>query len=143
MKITRVENSNIITYRGTFETNELLDKSIERADNYDLKRFRDNLSRMYNTNDDINFVLKERTQYLGAGTTSRDLVLYDKILNKYITTVGSDSTYSNKTKDTKLRFTHAIERMNNFLENLYPPQKSTCVPREILLKSITKMLSKH
>ncbi len=143
MRVTRIENSNLITYRGTFETNELLDKSIKKADSFELKRFNDNLSRMVNENDDKKFILKERTQYLGAGTSCHDLILLDKETNNYVTTVGSDSTYSIRAKDTKYRFEHALERINNFLENLYPPQKSTCVPREILLKSITKKLTKH
>ena len=128
MYISQIQSSS---FSGNFYSNELLTPILNEANNYELKKFLDVLNRMVKVDDKRNYVLGTRRDYY---TRTKEIFLQDMENKKIYKTIAVWDI------NKKTSFTNCLERINNFLESIYPQPKTTNIPRESILADIKSRL---
>ena len=126
-----VDNVNNLSFKGTFAKNIHLEKSIEKASDYDLYKFSKLLNRMKKKDDNRYFELFEF-----ASTDCKTIIGFLKF-----------KPYSSKTYNVGIGpkrsingeatcYNGVIRAVNEFLEKIYPEPKETKIPRDTSIRRI-------
>ena len=128
MHISQIQS---FSFSGNFYNNELLTPILKEANNYELKRFSEVLKRMGKVDDKRNYVLSSRPDFY---TKTKELFIQEKENKNFYTSIavcGISKSFS---------FANCLERINNFLESIYPLPKTTNNSRESILADIKNTL---
>lgn len=145
MKISPIQqkNFNQTNFNGKFESSKLLTNSLEKATDYDLKKFSELLKRMKNKNDNLLFYLKSVQNTIGGGFYKIQSIELNKLEQKKpslnIFTVGQEIIPAEKDFTNDI-FNNVIKKLNKILEEIYPEQKIIEPTRKMYLENIYKNL---
>lgn len=140
MRINSINNSQI-NFKGKFKKNELLNSSLEKASDYDLKKFAELLRRMKTQKDDLVFSINSDEYNIRNSFFKKFEIELLKTGNKQCTgfIVGEETRFF-KDDFLGLAFDNSLKKINKILEAIYPEQETTKVKRENSLAKIYKNL---
>ena len=139
MKINPI-NNNQTNFNGKFKNNELLNKSLEKASDYDLKKFGSLLRRMKAQNDNFVFSIDSSKYDLNAYYKNLEIELLSSGDQKLTVFPVSKQTKRHEDEFTDNVFNDVIKKINKKLEEIYPEQEITKAKRENSLAKIYKNL---
>ena len=139
MKINPI-NNNQTNFNGKFKNNELLNKSLEKASDYDLKKFGSLLRRMKAQNDNFVFSIDSSKYNLNAYYKNLEIELLKSGEQKLTVFPVGKQTKRHEDKFTDNVFNDVIKKINKKLEEIYPEQEITKAKRENSLAKIYKNL---
>ena len=143
MKINSINKNyqnNNTNFNGKFKNNELLNKSLEKASDYDLKKFGSLLRRMKAQNDNFVFSIDSSKYYFNAYYKSLEIELLKSGEQKLTVFPVGKQTKRHEDEFTDNVFNDVIKKINKKLEEIYPEQEITKAKRENSLAKIYKNL---
>ena len=139
MKINPI-NNNQTNFNGKFKNNELLNKSLEKASDYDLKKFGSLLRRMKAQNDNFVFSIDSSKYDFNAYYKNLEIELLKSGEQKLTVIPVGKQTKRHEDEFTDNVFNDVIKKINKKLEEIYPEQEITKAKRENSLAKIYKNL---
>ena len=143
MKINSINKNyqnNNTNFNGKFKNNELLNKSLEKASDYDLKKFGSLLRRMKAQNDNFVFSIDSSKYDLNAYYKNLEIELLKSGEQKLTVFPVGKQTKRYEDEFTDNVFNNVIKKINKKLEEIYPEQEITKAKRENSLAKIYKNL---
>lgn len=143
MKINSINKNyqnNNTNFNGKFKNNELLNKSLEKASDYDLKKFGSLLRRMKAQNDNFVFSIDSSKYDLNAYYKNLEIELLKSGEQKLTVFPVGKQTKRHEDEFTDNVFNNVIKKINKKLEEIYPEQEITKAKRENSLAKIYKNL---
>ena len=143
MKINSINKNyqnNNTNFNGKFKNNELLNKSLEKASDYDLKKFGSLLRRMKAQNDNFVFSIDSSKYNLNAYYKNLEIELLKSGEQKLTVFPVVKQTKRHEDEFTDNVFNDVIKNINKKLEEIYPEQEITKAKRENSLAKIYKNL---